>query len=202
MSKHPLNASLTLTLGLTLVTLLLAAVHGWSEPWLEFNRNAIDQGQWWRLITGHWVHYGVYHLLMNSAALLLCGYVLLIDIKPGHYAALLLTCLLAVGLGLYWGNPQLGYYAGLSGVLHGLLVAGLLLGLSHAPRLYGLALLVVAVKILREQWPGFDTAHDLLPVPVAVDAHLYGALTGLVWGLLTILANGLLHPNRHLRRKP
>jgi len=187
MSKHPLSGSLTFTLSLTLVTLLLAAVQGWSEPWLEFNRSAIDQGQWWRLVTGHWVHYGVYHLLMNSAALLLCGYVLLIDLKPGHYVALLLTCLLSVGLGLYWGNPQLGYYAGLSGVLHGLLVAGLLLGLHQAPRLYALALLVVAVKIVREQWPGFDTTHVLLPVPVAVDAHLYGAATGLLWGLAVLL---------------
>lgn len=187
MSKRHLNASLSLTLGLTLVTLLLAAIQGWSEPWLEFNRSAINQGQWWRLITGHWVHYGFYHLLMNATALLLCGYVLLIDLKPGHYIALLLTCLLAVGLGLYWGSPELGYYAGLSGVLHGLLVAGILLGLPQTPRLYGLALLVVTVKIVREQWPGFDTAHALLPVPVAVDAHLYGAAMGLVWGLAVLL---------------
>jgi len=190
-SKRPLNASLTLTLGLTLVTLLLATIQGWSEPWLEFNRGAIDRGQWWRLVTGHWVHYGFYHLLMNGAALLLCGYVLLLDLKPGHYAALLVTCLLAVGLGLYWGNQELGYYAGLSGALHGLLVAGLLLGLHQTPRLYGLALLVVAVKIGREQWPGFDTAHPLLAVPVAVDAHLYGAVTGLIWGLGAIMARRL-----------
>ena len=196
MNHLHVNASLKLTLSLTLMTLLLAGIQGWSEPWLEFNREAIDRGQWWRLITGHWVHYGFYHLLMNSAALLLCGYVLLIDLKPGHYTALLLTCLLSVGLGLYWGNPQMGYYAGLSGVLHGLLVAGLFLSLYQAPRLYGLALLVVAIKILREQWPGFDT------VPVAVNAHLYGALTGLAWGLLAMPLRGLLHPNGRPRRKP
>ena len=202
MSKRPLNASQALTLSLAMITLLLASFQGWSEPWLEFNREAIDRGQWWRLITGHWVHYGFYHLLMNSAALLLCGYVLLTELKPSHYTGLLLTCLVTVGLGLYWGNPQLGYYAGLSGVLHGLLVAGLFLGLYQAPRLYGLALLVVAIKVLREQWPGFDTTHALLPVPVAVDAHLYGALTGLAWGLLAILARRPLHPNGRPWRKP
>jgi hypothetical protein len=49
------------------------------------------------------------------------------------------------------------------------------------------ALLVVLIKLWNEQRPGFDTSHELLPVPVAVDAHFYGALAGLTYGMLLLL---------------
>lgn len=177
------SPSFTLTLALTASMLMLGLGHTWTEPLLEFNRTLIEQGQWWRLVTGQWVHYGVYHLAMNLLAFLLCGFILLRDLALRHYATLLLTCLLGVAGGLYWASPELHYYAGLSGAVHGLLVAGLLLHLRSAPWLHALALLVLAGKIVQEQSAGFDPTHPLLPVPVAVDAHLYGTLAGILWGL-------------------
>ncbi|WP_341936389.1 rhombosortase [Marinimicrobium sp. C2-29] len=182
-----LTPSLQLTLILAITLLLLGVLPSWSEPLLEFNRAAIDDGQWWRLLTGQWVHYGAYHLAMNLGAFVLCGYILFRDASLKHYATLLLLCLLGVGLGLFFFSPELDYYAGLSGALHGLLVGGILLTFREMPWMNGAALLVVAAKIVQEQWPGFDTSHPLLPVPVAVDAHLYGALVGLVWGVAFVV---------------
>ena len=108
---------------------------------------------------------------MNLGAFMLCGWILFQDIALRHYGLLLLTCLLGVGIGIQWLSTDLDFYAGLSGVLHGLLVAGVIITCKQTPWMSGLALAVVAYKIVQEQWPGYDTSHDLLPVPVAVDAQ-------------------------------
>ncbi|UZJ46052.1 rhombosortase [Marinimicrobium sp. C6131] len=175
--------SLWLTLGLSVMMVLLGALQSVTEPLLELNRDAVAQGELWRLLTGHWIHYGPYHLAMNLGAFMLCGWILFQEIPLRHYGLLLLTCLLGVGIGIQWFNTDLDYYAGLSGALHGLLVAGVILTFKQTPWMSGLALAVVTYKIVQEQWPGYDTSHELLPVPVAVDAHLYGAVIGLVWGV-------------------
>lgn len=178
-----LTPSLKITLALAVVMVLLGALQAWAEPRLEFNRTAIEQGQWWRLLTSHWLHYGRYHLALNLGAFVLVVYILFQKLPWQHYLALLSACMLGVGLGIYGFSPQMAFYTGLSGVLHGLLVAGVLLTFRDMPLMNSLALVVVTAKIVQEQWPGFDATHPLLPVPIAVDAHLYGALAGLVWGL-------------------
>ena len=38
---------------------------------LKYDRLAIEGGDWWRLITGHFVHLGLSHLALNIAGLLL-----------------------------------------------------------------------------------------------------------------------------------
>ncbi len=163
--------------------ILLGALQSVTEPALEYHREAILNGEYWRLFTGQWIHYGRYHLAMNLGALMLCGWILFQDIPLKHYSLLLLACLAGVSGGLLAFSPSLDYYAGLSGALHGLLVAGVIITCRQTPWMSALALMVVTYKIVQEQWPGYDTSHPLLPVPVAVDAHLYGALTGLIWGL-------------------
>lgn len=187
MGRQHFTPSFQLTLILVGLMLAIGLAQPWTEPLLEFNRTAIADGQWWRLLGGQWVHYGFYHLAMNSAALALCGYVLLRQLALPYYLLLLLCCLITVGLGLYWLNPKLEYYAGLSGALHGLLVAGLFDHLKQKSWVSVAALILVALKLIQEQSANFDASHPLLPVPVAVDAHLYGALAGLIWGLISLL---------------
>lgn len=193
-TSHQITPSLWLTLSLSAVILVLGGFAAATEPALQFDRTLIAANQWWRLFSGQFIHYGIYHLLMNVAALLLVGFILLRNINLLFYCELLAITLTAVGLGLYVNNPELSYYAGLSGVLHGLIVAGLLLTLVETPIFNGLALVAVAGKILQEQSASFDVNHPLLPVPVAVDAHVYGALAGLVFGCV-ILALSLRKKN-------
>lgn len=188
MARQHLTPSVQLTLILAALMLALGLSHHWTESLLEFNRSAIADGQWWRLLSGQWIHYGFYHLAMNTAAFVLCAYVLLRQLALPHYLLLLLCSMTTVGLGLYWFNPRLEYYAGLSGALHGLLVAGVFEILKQRPWFGGAALILVALKLVQEQSASFDASHPLLPVPVAVDAHLYGALAGLAWGLSSLLA--------------
>jgi rhomboid family GlyGly-CTERM serine protease len=180
---------LTFLVSLLIVVLALFAEH--SEPLLQFDRELIHQGQWWRLVSGNFVHYGLYHLLMNVSALLLCGFVLLRPISIGVYLLLLGLCASAVGIGLYSYTPQFSYYAGLSGVIHGLIIAGLLLSIRITPVANMLVLAAVIAKLLHEQSANYAIHHALLPVPVAVDAHLYGALGGFI-------ATGLMYMRRVL----
>lgn len=178
--SQPITPSLRLTVFLSLVIAVLALFGEHGEASLQFDRALIHQGEWWRLLSGNLIHYGFYHLLMNLTALLLCGYVLLRHISPGIYLTLLVVCAGAVGGGLYTFNPEFSYYAGLSGVLHGLIMAGLLLSIRANPLINGLVLAAMMIKLLHEQWASSAIHHALLPVPVAVDAHLYGAAGGLI----------------------
>ncbi len=189
MANQHFTPSVQLTLMFAGLMLVLGLAHPWTEPLLEFNRSAIANGQWWRLLSGQWIHYGFYHLAMNTAAFALCGYVLLRQLALPYFLLLLLSCLITVGLGLYWFNPKLEYYAGLSGALHGLLVAGLFEHLKQKSWISIAALILVALKLIQEQSASFDANHPLLPVPVAVDAHMYGAVAGLLWGLIWLLGS-------------
>lgn len=181
-----ITPSLWLTGALCVIMLGLGLFATLTESLLQFDRSAINAGQWWRLFSGQLIHYGVYHLLMNLSALILISFIFLPTISLARYCLLFSTCASSVGLGLYYCNPELGYYAGLSGVLHGLLVAGLLLTFFETPKFNALALLAVTAKLLHEQSQNFNTHHPLLPVPIAIDAHIYGALAGLLCGSLML----------------
>ncbi|HMU68031.1 MAG TPA: rhomboid family intramembrane serine protease, partial [Cellvibrionaceae bacterium] len=41
---------------------------------LDFNPERIKQGEYWRLLTGQWVHFGFNHSLMNAAGLAIVQY--------------------------------------------------------------------------------------------------------------------------------
>lgn len=91
----------------------------------SLQREAVAQGQWWRLLTCNFVHLGLWHYLFNVASLavlpLLCP-----ERLPGREWALRLVVLsLSVGVGIELCVPWVGMYVGLSGVVYGLFLLGL-----------------------------------------------------------------------------
>lgn len=183
------NRSLALTVALAFVMLFLGLMPQATEALWQFDRTRIESGEWWRLITGQFIHYGFYHLAMNLSALLLCDFILLRQLSPVRYCVVLVLTTFTVGAGLYVGNPEMEFYGGFSGALHGLIITGLLLNLRPAPVFPFAALVLVLAKLIHEQTAGYDPQHPLLPVPVAVDAHLYGAIAGLLLGLILLAMN-------------
>ena len=81
--------------------------------------------------------------------------------------------------------PSLDWYVGLSGVLHGLLVAGLI-GSIRQRRAESLVLgAVIAAKLGWEMLVGpMPGSAEAAGGAVIVEAHLYGAAGGLIGGAL------------------
>lgn len=103
-----------------------------SLPLLEFSRSAIADGELWRLLTGNLMHSNGWHLLMNIGGLLLATLLVGHLFSERHFIALAISNGLSVGVLIYWLNPEIEYYVGLSGYLHGLFIYGALLGLSQS----------------------------------------------------------------------
>jgi len=99
-----------------------------------------------------------------------------------------LAAALGIDVGLYFLSPEVEWYVGLSGVLHGWLAAGALRLVLEGELLGWPLLLGVAGKVLWEQWAGpLPFSESSSGGPVVVDAHLYGALSGIV-GIIGINA--------------
>jgi rhomboid family GlyGly-CTERM serine protease len=190
MKSFRLTPSLNLALALTLLMLAFSATESFSFPVLSLAQAKVHEMQWWRIITGNFVHFGWAHTLMNLAAFLLCSFALLGGFSLRAFISLLLFCCVIVGSGIYFWNPEYETYAGLSGVLHGLIVAGLLVNHRHKFWINCILIALVFAKVIHENLPGYTNTElqDLLPVDVAYSAHLYGAIAGLCFGLIHLLA--------------
>lgn len=150
-------------------------------PLLQFDRQAIMAGDWWRLWTGHLLHTNYWHLLMNLA-----GLIVIIMLHGNYYCGwpfvfITVVGFLLVSLAMLFWSPATGLYVGLSGWLHALLVYGACEDVRRQWSSGWLILAGVAVKVVWEQWQG--ASHDLVKLieaDVAVDAHLYGAISGVL----------------------
>ena len=157
-----------------------------------YHRNAITQGQWWRLFTGHFFHTNGFHLLLNLAALaLLFGlHGKFYNIK--NYTALFLSSALITSGGIYHFSPQLQQYVGLSGVLHGVFIWGALMDIKNKDKTGYLLFIAVCLKIAHEQIYGASgDLASLIEANVAIDAHLWGALGGLCCAIFSFMPKKL-----------
>lgn len=164
---------------IAVVAFLIQAAGPEASRALRYERAAILHGQWWRLLTGNLVHMGWSHLWLNLAGLLLVWLLFKDQIPLRVWIASLLVSFLGVGLGLLWGSPHLAWYVGLSGALHGLFVTGAVLCVRQGYRFEILLLVLVAAKLVYEQNVGpLPGSEEVSGGHVAVDAHLYGAISG------------------------
>lgn len=162
--------------------MLLLLLPGLGE-WLEFSRQALDQGQIWRLFTAHFVHMSLTHALGNAAGLAFLGFIIRHDLSEKLLIWLFAWCALLVSGGLYWFAPDLQRYVGLSGVLHGmLLVVPFLMPLYRGWPAW-LLLIAIAGKVLWEQTPLYNdqALMDVIGGRVETRAHLFGVIAGGIW---------------------
>lgn len=167
-------------LGVAVPAVLVAAMGESAAGLLRYERGAVLDGQFWRLIGCHWVHLGPGHLVMNLAAWLLIWLYAGRSLSPGRWLAVILAPALAVGLGLLWFHPQVAWYVGLSGLLHGTLAAVALGRWRGGDAGGSIILALLALKLAWEQLLGpLPGSESWSGGPVLVIAHVYGALGGL-----------------------
>jgi rhomboid family GlyGly-CTERM serine protease len=173
-------------LGLAVFSVLAAAGDPAAQLRLRYDRTGIAEGELWRLVTGHFAHLGTTHLILNIAGLAVVwllvggGYSLL------NWAFVVALSLVVIDLCFWFLDPGLSWYVGMSGLLHALLVAGLVSRFRVA-KAESLALAtVIAAKIVWEQLIGpLPGSEFSAGGAVVVNAHLYGVVAG-------VLAAGVL----------
>ncbi len=170
-------------LAVLLPCLLLALAGDAARMALRYDRAAIFHGEVWRLFTGNFVHLGTGHLLEDMAGMVLL-WLLFEDVLPGwRMPAVIGIGALAVGGGLLVGDPQVGWYVGISGALDTLWAAGSLGLMRRGDRFGWILAAVLVAKLIYEQCCGaLPFSSVSTGGTVIVDAHLYGAFAGALIG--------------------
>jgi rhomboid family GlyGly-CTERM serine protease len=125
---------------------------------------------------------------MNVAGLWLIWLLFGQRLSVVYWLLILFGSALGVSLGLLAFHPDILWYVGLSGVLHGLFTGGCLMdirsGRKDALLLFGL----IVAKLAWEQFSGpLPGSEATAGGKVVVDAHLYGAICGVVLVLPALL---------------
>jgi len=169
-------------LPVVLLLVMLAIMQGGEHvvALLRYERAAVLDGEVWRLLTGHFAHADGSHLLWNVLGLVLVFALFAGEYSPGEWLLMMLASTAAIDLGFLAFEPQLAWYVGLSGVLHGLMAAGLAawLRVRRDPLTVSVTLLFVA-KLAWEHLRGpLPFTAETLSVPVVHEAHTFGAIGG------------------------
>lgn len=170
-------------LPLALALLAIAVMVGGRDLrlWLRFDREAILHGEVWRLATAHLAHLGWQHLALNLAGLGLIWLLFGRAYTMAQWFVVLAVSMLGVSLGVLALLPAVHWYVGLSGVLHGLFVAGALASLAAGYRAELLLLGLLIAKLAWEQMHGaLPGSERLAGGDVLVESHLFGAIAGLL----------------------
>ena len=170
---------------LLLLSLAVALLGDELAELLRYQRNGILSGEWWRLFSGHIVHLGWSHLWLNLAGLALVWALVGQAFSVRNWWWLIGFCLLGISYGLLWWLPGLTWYVGLSGVLHGILLAGSLQLTLQGEREAALMVVIVFAKVAWELWQGpLPGSREAAGGEVVVHAHALGSLCGLIYVVL------------------
>ena len=167
---------------------VLLAFHGLGAdalPVLRYERSAVLSGEAWRLVTGHLVHADMVHLGWNALGVLIVAFLFARDYSWRQWLVILGVSIATTDLGFLLLEPRLEWYVGFSGVLHGLMAAGLVAWLrTSRDAITWIVTGLFAAKLAWEHFAGplpFTAAS--LELPVVHEAHTYGAVGGVLAGL-------------------
>ena len=146
---------------------------------LKYDRIAIDGGEFWRLLSGHFAHLNPTHLLLNLAGLVLVWLLTGRLFRTAEWLAVTAVTIFVIDLGFWFLDPNMLWYVGLSGLLHGLLIAGAIRGFASMPVEASVICVGVTLKLAWEQFAGpLPGSEQAAGAAVVVNAHLFGAIGG------------------------
>jgi rhomboid family GlyGly-CTERM serine protease len=174
---------------------------------LVYNRDAILGGEWWRIVTGHWVHFSRQHFLYDTAAFGIAGW--MIESRGGkNFGWLCALAVFAISGSMLLCAPRLQICGGLSGLATAAVVFLAVNGLEERGAwrwICAAALLLCAAKLSLEVMTGrfvlLRAPASFAPVPCN---HIAGALTAIAvyaWPKLILNKScgtfGKNRPRRH-----
>lgn len=175
-----------IALGVIALSFLLACFGDAGRAVLRYQVTFLLEAEYWRAVTGHFVHLGWGHFWLNSVGLIGVWWLYADQYSARLWALIFLTCCIGVSFGFLVLDPQLDYYVGLSGVLHGLLCAGAARSFIQDREVGDVIILAgLASKIIFEQTLGsIPLTEGLSGDTVIVNAHFYGAIWGLICAVI------------------
>lgn len=185
-----------------LAVLALAFVIQLMPAWrgaLIFERDALAAGELWRAWTGHLVHFGWPHFCADTALLLIIGWTIGREFPRAGWLGLLLMPPF-ISAAIYWADPDMQRYAGLSAVNLGLLLLLAARGWKGDrrdwfwPAIVVIYVVELAYEIHRGGQGGGFIAFDDPDVKVATSAHLAAAAYALVAWLVARAADRRVRP--------
>lgn len=163
-------------------TTAVAALYVFGEA-IQYDRGAIFNGEVWRTITGHFVHWTPQHLLWDLLAFFILSALLFREeYSTSDFCFLLFFCPLFSSISMLHFIPEMNLYRGISAIDTALVTTLALTYLKKERlKLFGRIILsILAVKIAWE----FQTEQSLFssneayrPVPLA---HLSGFLSAII----------------------
>ena len=148
---------------------------------LRYDRADVQQGAYWLLFSGHFVHLNWSHWGLNMGGLAIVAFFFSGYYRAGEWLFIVFFTSLFVGLAVYWLNPDIFWYVGLSGVLHGLFIAGVIVEIQRFPASGWALILLISGKLLWETVYGpLPGSESMSGGRVVVEAHLYGFVGGLI----------------------
>ena len=188
MLKNKISLNIIQVIWLLVLFITLVIQLAGFESLLRFDRQLIIQGDYWLLLSGHFVHLNWAHWSLNMAGLAIVAFFFSAYGTVLDWLFVVFVSALFVGFGLLWLNPSIGWYVGLSGVLHGLFLFGVLNEIKAYPMSGKVLLVLIIGKLLWERFNGaLPGSEDMVGGSVITDAHLYGAVGGLLSTLLLVI---------------
>lgn len=168
--------------GLLLVICISFAIFGDAgRDMFQYDRLRIENGEYWRLITGHFVHLGTMHLALNMVGLVLVWLLVGRYFSRQQWLIVILSTIAMTSAGFWFFDTHMFWYVGLSGGLHGLLVAGAIKGYRTLPSESVIIIAIVIGKLAWEQFFGpLPGSESVSSGPVVINAHLFGAIGGVL----------------------
>ncbi len=162
------------------ILLLSAAVQAADlVPAWRFDRRLISDHAYWLVFSAHLAHLNWTHWGLNMAGLGIVAFFFSSYGSLWQWLLVLLVSAVFVSLGIYWWNPEVVTYVGLSGVLHGLFLYGALREIKYYPASGYVLLALLVGKLAWEFYNGaMPGSEELTAGRVVTDAHLYGAIGG------------------------
>lgn len=194
----------TLTWHILLMSITLIICQAFQSE-LIFQRQLIMEGEIWRIMTGNWVHTNTPHLIMNIVGLWLLWMLFNETLKPHMFYLSLFITNLSIGLALLILNPELFWYAGLSGSLYGLYIIGASIALMHKDYIGSIPLFIIiptklVMDLTQNDLTGFS--EQLINAPVSTEAHIYGVISALVISITLFIICIMRLPKPQKNKKP
>lgn len=161
---------------------LILIIGQWLQSEFLFDRDAINKGHWWKILTGNFTHSNIPHLLLNLSGLWLLALLFIDSISAKTFILTSIVLSLVVGFGLYLFTPELSRYYGFSGALYGLYFVAAICAILAKDLFTGISVaLLISGKIMWDYITGGNqSSAELIGIPVANDAHLYGFIGAIV----------------------